>query len=426
MNPHLLTPLHLALGAPSGRLTWDHLRQLIDEGVLETAQLDWKRALPSNLDSFAKDIAAMANGEGGVILYGVDEDRSSKRAAATELIDVDISDGEIRRLLQGISGRIRPVVTGLQLEPIPNGDSGMGVLMALIPRSENAPHMVGRNDRLNVPIRTGASTRHMDEPEISRFYRRRFDADASLRERLHEAERQVLTRLDDQTSWVSAVAWPAGTPPLRAPVDKGMVPGLIEAARSAAIALGNGESLSTALEHVTSNKYRSRVGLRRWILESSTAEGVDDVPSSMRVELHHDGGVAIAYNVRDDSIWEDEERIRSIDELKLNTFARDVVGLIAAQTAMHGGGEYAVRVNIRASRGLVRGLQLVGPRPGGSGFDQDLRPVRGTRAVADFVAFEMVVDATLDALEGGRQLATDMVAQFGASRLWGFAGDPVS
>ena len=51
-------------------------------GVAESDALDWKRALPEakSLGStdFSKDIAAMANSGGGMIVYGVDE--TEKRA----------------------------------------------------------------------------------------------------------------------------------------------------------------------------------------------------------------------------------------------------------------------------------------------------------------------------------------------------------
>lgn len=50
--------------------------QAVVGGVAEAEDLDWKRDLPPernlNQTDFPKDIAAMANNGGGVIVYGVD------------------------------------------------------------------------------------------------------------------------------------------------------------------------------------------------------------------------------------------------------------------------------------------------------------------------------------------------------------------
>ena len=63
---------------PTARLTLE---------LEETTQLEFKRELPPSgkNDDIAKDIAAMANTEGGVIIYGIEEDNAGRAKALTPL-----------------------------------------------------------------------------------------------------------------------------------------------------------------------------------------------------------------------------------------------------------------------------------------------------------------------------------------------------
>ncbi|RYJ07460.1 MAG: hypothetical protein EON52_01190, partial [Actinomycetales bacterium] len=72
-----LTPLHLALGVLEGDLTFELVRRACEEAVAETDELEWKSEYPLVATSgarqeheeveFSKDLAAMANGRGGLI-----------------------------------------------------------------------------------------------------------------------------------------------------------------------------------------------------------------------------------------------------------------------------------------------------------------------------------------------------------------------
>lgn len=76
------TALHRALGRSPGPLTEEMLDAAIAAGVVETDDLDWKSELPPAKGlpqtDFPKDVAAMANVGGGIIVYGV---RESQKAA---------------------------------------------------------------------------------------------------------------------------------------------------------------------------------------------------------------------------------------------------------------------------------------------------------------------------------------------------------
>lgn len=77
------TPLHRSLGLAPSELTDKLVDQAVAAGVTESYDLDWKSQRPpaKNLteSEVLKDIAAMANSGGGMIVYGVTE----KQKAAT-------------------------------------------------------------------------------------------------------------------------------------------------------------------------------------------------------------------------------------------------------------------------------------------------------------------------------------------------------
>ena len=71
----IFTALHRALGVAPGPLTDELLDAAVSSGVMETTDLDWKSELPPAKGlpqtDFPKDVAAMANSGGGVIVFGV-------------------------------------------------------------------------------------------------------------------------------------------------------------------------------------------------------------------------------------------------------------------------------------------------------------------------------------------------------------------
>ncbi|RPK87149.1 ATP-binding protein [Streptomyces sp. ADI98-10] len=70
------TRLHQHLGSAPGPLTYDMVSRAAAEHLDESDDLDWKRDLPQppmhgQWNEFAKDISAMANTRGGLLIYGV-------------------------------------------------------------------------------------------------------------------------------------------------------------------------------------------------------------------------------------------------------------------------------------------------------------------------------------------------------------------
>jgi hypothetical protein len=101
--PVLWSRVHAQLGEAPTELTFAMLEAAVGQGVAEAEDLDWKARLPGRedgeLDEFAKDMAAMANTSGGLIVYGVGEERGTGRA--NSLTKVDAAEGTQRRRLSG-------------------------------------------------------------------------------------------------------------------------------------------------------------------------------------------------------------------------------------------------------------------------------------------------------------------------------------
>ncbi|MBO2448696.1 ATP-binding protein [Actinomadura barringtoniae] len=164
----------------------------------ESAVLDYKQQVhaknPTQKAEFCKDVAAMANYQGGVLLLGVAENAGA--ATAQSVPGVDISDGEIRRLRQTAQSQVSPYLD-FDLYPLPDGPGSLhGVLMVAVARSARAPHAVSESPQpglLGYPVRDGAQTRWMSEPEIFTRYRQRDQAIADRAARTEDVEVDAVT-----------------------------------------------------------------------------------------------------------------------------------------------------------------------------------------------------------------------------------------
>lgn len=136
---------------------WTDLVDLI--GVrAESATLDFKRDLPAQGHEFPKDIAAISK-DGGVILYGVVEDKVSR--VASEITPVQIAGAEerIRNATKGVEPRLQFDVEVLR----ESAGATTGVIAVIVPPSPNWPHMV--NGRF--PARDGTTTRYLTHAEVA-------------------------------------------------------------------------------------------------------------------------------------------------------------------------------------------------------------------------------------------------------------------
>jgi hypothetical protein len=142
--------------------SWSELQALLGES--EGPSIDFKSRLGSN-EELAKDIAAMTV-NGGLLLYGIDEDKET--CVATELLPFPIAG--IEEKIRSVAGsRISPT-PDLQVEVIASpADASEGIVVVAIPASSLAPHQA--NGRF--PSRRGRTTEYLEEREVERLYRQR-------------------------------------------------------------------------------------------------------------------------------------------------------------------------------------------------------------------------------------------------------------
>ena len=103
--------LAFRLGAEPTELTPAHLQALCDLRMAEDADLDFKRedsyttSGPDGLDELAKDVTALANARGGLIIIGIVED---SQGCAESLSEVAVSDKKIGQMYNGLRARVVP------------------------------------------------------------------------------------------------------------------------------------------------------------------------------------------------------------------------------------------------------------------------------------------------------------------------------
>ncbi len=145
--------------------TWSDVEALIRDAE-ETATLDFKREPTSNPET-AKDIAAMTV-SGGIIIYGIDEDKDAVVASAITPFQL----AGVEEKLRHVAGSLISPTPYFDVHPIvsPENDH-IGVVVVVVPASSLAPHQV--NGRY--PYRRGTTTDYLDERAVERLYRQRQD-----------------------------------------------------------------------------------------------------------------------------------------------------------------------------------------------------------------------------------------------------------
>jgi hypothetical protein len=196
--------LAFRLGADLTELTPAHLQALCDLRMPEDADLDFKSedsyttSGPGGLDELAKDVTALANARGGLIIIGIIED---SQGCAESLSEVAVSDKKIGQMYNGLRARVVPYLPDIwisNLEMVTG--SGKGYVLIAVPGSAIAPHAVRVTSRPQYSFarRLGRTTAWLEESEIAALYRDRF--------RLAEEHRdRVLKVLELGSEWTRRV-----------------------------------------------------------------------------------------------------------------------------------------------------------------------------------------------------------------------------
>jgi hypothetical protein len=132
----------------------------------EGATLEFKRQLPGDDPrGVTKTVSAFANGDGGTLLFGVDDEGN-----VVGLRGLDLRES-VDRLTSIIGDRVRPRV---EFTPRVVEIQGVRVLMVSVASGAEPPYGVGTNDRqLTYYVRRGATTSPAEPAEIRAFVRAR-------------------------------------------------------------------------------------------------------------------------------------------------------------------------------------------------------------------------------------------------------------
>ena len=154
---------------------WDEARvqQYIDDGIEESLNLDYKAAgalekTDRKRKEITKDVSAMANSDGGIIIYGVSEDDNNRHLPG-QIDPVDRSDFS-KEWLDTVISNIRPNIEGLVIHPVSvSGKQSDAIYVVEIPQSQTAHQALDKK----YYKRVGFKSRPMEDYELRDVMNRR-------------------------------------------------------------------------------------------------------------------------------------------------------------------------------------------------------------------------------------------------------------
>lgn len=400
------TALHRALGSRPGPLTNELLDAAVAAGVRETDDLDWKSRLPAakelRTSDFPKDVAAMANGGGGLIVFGVREEQK----AATERVGVEGFSETYERSLCSIAiSAISPPVFGLKVHHL--GAEGNRAVVVEVPASADTPHLIYRNEMFGAPVRNDSDTVWMQERQLEAMYRARFDERRHATESLDALFSEAAEgRPTHERAWFIGVARPR----VQLLRDRLSLDGarkvLVETERLALTYADR--SQSHPLEHM--ERRALRPGLRRWVAATSTSERQRWLEAWASV--HHDGSVTLATAVGGRKHASGYLEGWQVDSAALELAVANLMALSRAAGGATSNDEYDVRIGVEWSGGEP--LMIVTRDNFGDWFEDSSIPLHRYTPVKTAVS---VGASDLDFHRRVHELAEDCVNQGGIARL---------
>ncbi|GAB3795613.1 AlbA family DNA-binding domain-containing protein [Micromonospora zhanjiangensis] len=336
------TALHRSLGVGPGPLTDELLDAAVAAGVIEANDLDWKSELPPAKGlpqtDFPKDVAAMANSGGGVIVFGVREEQK----AATARADVGELDEAYERSLRSAAiTAISPPVFGLVIHRL--GSEGKRAVVVEVPASIDGPHLIYRNEYFGAPVRNDSDTVWMKERQIEAMYRARFDERRHATEALDALFAEASAGRDaGKRAWLIAVAHPR-IPRLRERLNRDQARDVLTKTGRLALTYA-GRGGIHPLESV--DRLNPRPGLRRWVAVN-TATGDRSMWKESWISIHHDGSVTLAaavggHRMSSDGYFEGWQ----VESSAIECAIADLMALIRTTAEATDNGEYDVRLGI--------------------------------------------------------------------------------
>ena len=145
------------------------LQALIDNNVLEGKTIEYKRELPTNSDSskkeFLADVTSFANASGGDLIFGIEEDTTTRKPKKPTGLEVDSIDNERTRLDNVIRTGVEPRLLNVTIKPISLSNARYALLIR-IPRSWASPHRVIFSGHAKFYARNSSGKYEMDVDEL--------------------------------------------------------------------------------------------------------------------------------------------------------------------------------------------------------------------------------------------------------------------
>ena len=132
----------LRFGKELNKLNINDVKLLISNKIPESQNLEYKK--PTNdpqkdCDALAVVISGFLNTEGGIILYGVSEEKFKDHRIP---VSIEWSSNAKERIESLLVSRIQPLAERIRIHRIPKkGSITQGVFIIEVPKSTNPPHM---------------------------------------------------------------------------------------------------------------------------------------------------------------------------------------------------------------------------------------------------------------------------------------------
>ena len=403
----------------AGGITEAAVRRVVGDQTPESEVLDFKAVLWGKSprprppwteeQEFAKDVGALANHRGGVLLVGVTEVGGVAKTASPFSMATS-SEAEERRLRQALVNNLAPLAT-TEFIWVPNAGGGW-FCAVVVPRSPRAPHavVIEGGTGLRYPVRHGSDTAWLSEAEVAERYRRRLLAQTDDAERVHRVVREGREALRRVSGvWLFAAAIP------ELPVEGGL-----DQRTVAAFEDWHRSSMQVSPLNRSLPAYGRGIPAPGKVTFTGSLRTADEDESEVRdayVELHVDGSALAATPV---GFHTSEESNRDVGELTLVDDGVLVVDLILRWCAQRVGawGTATVVVGLLdCDDGDPEPIRLVFADGG------PVRRRRGTRALSDSLLATTVADlAAVSSLQ--QRLGVAHAALSGLLQWFGVAEPP--
>jgi hypothetical protein len=389
------------------------IEALVEHGVRADADLSFRATLYGKSAvarrELCRDVAAMRNDRGGVIVLGV-ADRDSVAVACP---GVRLSRREERRMRETVASGTAPHAA-FSIQAVKGRARGRGYYLLIAEPSPLRPHAVLGETGLRYPRRDGPSTRYLSEIEVADVYRDRFRGERAQIDRLGKIGSEIL----DTVKPANRVAGP-NTPWLIA----SLVPNNQRALMISAAGRDELEGWARA-EHVSLDPIdgffehppAAGVAVERYTV-STVLDSSDEPPHTSYLEVHNDGATAAARAFHPQQTGDahvgSDEGATTISESQLVQNALLALRVIG-RSALHNAGAYGDAIVELRITGCA--MSLAGDSTGLRARAQQGRYVE--RAVSRHtVPIELLAGDRGDFLVATRMMLADIFHAFGIAEV---------